>query len=186
MASKFDVENREFFLNKNVEASSLEDIILGINMINRRDDKEESEKVGFKRKPIKLIIDSFGGSCYDGMALVNIIRTSKTPVHTYCYGKAISMGLTIFASGHKRFAHRDATLMQHQLSGGVGGKMTDMIESTEQQVRLQDMLDNVLIENSKIKRAKLLEYRERKFDWFFSGKEGFELGVVDELIDEVL
>lgn len=180
--TKNDVENRTFLLNKNVSEESLEKIILGIIEINRQDDKDDKQRKNFKRKPIKLIIDSYGGSCYSGMALVNIIRTSKTPVHTYCYGKAMSMGLTIFTSGHKRFAHRDATLMQHQLSAGTQGKMTDMIEDAEQWIRLQDMLDKVLLETSKIKKSKLLDLREKKKDWYFTGEEAKELGVVDELL----
>lgn len=180
--TKNDIENRVFFINKNIDAESIESAILGITEININDDKQEKEKVNFNRKPIKLIIDSYGGDCYSGMALVNIIKTSKTPVHTYCYGKAMSMGLAIFASGHKRFAHRDAWLMQHQLYGGAMGKLVDLEESVEQKVKLQDMLDKILIDSSNIKRSKLLEFREKKFDWFFTGEEGRELGVVDELL----
>lgn len=176
MTTKNDVENRVFLLNRNVTEDSLEGIILGILEINRQDENK------INKTPIKLIIDSNGGSCYSGMALVNVIRTSKTPVHTYCYSKAFSMALTIFACGHKRFAHKDAFLMQHQQSVGTQGTMTDIIQDTEQMKRLQDIMDNVLIENSNIRRSTLLEYREKKIDWFFTGEEGYKLGVVDELL----
>lgn len=173
---------REFFLNANVKAESLKDIILGIIEVNNYDDEQSANKVKYVRKPIKLIVDSFGGECYSGMALVNIIDTSTTSVYTYCYGKAMSMGLTIFVAGHKRFAHPLATFMQHQLWGGVENKLTEMVESIEQAIILQEMLDDFLVSKTKIKKSKLLTLRDRKKDWYFSGQEGIELGVVDELI----
>lgn len=182
--SKNDVVNRTFFLNDYVEAKTLESIILGIIEINRQDDVNSTNKAVFERKPIKVIIDSFGGDCYSGMALVNVILTSKTPVHTYCYGKAMSMGLEIFAVGHKRFAHKHATLMQHQLAGGSIGKLNDMIESVSQKIKLQEMLDSILVEHSNIPMEKLDSLRATKTDWFFTGEEAVELGVVDELIKD--
>lgn len=181
--TKKDVINRKFLLNSNVEPSTVEDIILGIVEINRQDDENSSNKINYERRPIKIIVDSFGGDVYSGMALVNIISTSKTPVHTYCYGKAMSMGLAIFIVGHKRFAHKYATLMQHQLSGGTFGKLNDMIESVSQKIKLQEMLDNLIIENSNIPEEKLINLRTTKTDWFFTGEEAIELGVADELIE---
>lgn len=176
------VPKREFFLNTNVKADTLKDIILGINEVNKYDDEQSINKIKYVRKPIKLIIDSFGGECYSGMALVNIIDTSTTSVHTYCYGKAMSMGLILFVAGHKRFAHPLATFMQHQLWSGTEDKLTEMIESVEQFIRLQDMLDGFLISKTNIKKSKLLKFRDKKKDWYFSGTEAIEFGVADELI----
>lgn len=173
---------REFFLNSNVTADSIKDIILGIYEINKFDDEQSENKIKYERKPIKLVIDSFGGDCYSGMALVNSMDTSDTPVHTYCYGKAMSMGLTIFSAGHKRFAHELATFMQHQLTSGTRDKLTEMIQSVEEWIRLQEMLDDLLVERTNIEKRRLVELREMKKDWYFTGKEAIRLGVADELI----
>jgi len=174
--------DREFLLNKEISAESIKDVIIGIRKFNDYDDKQSKITVGYIRQPIKIIIDSFGGSCYSGMALVGMIETSETPIHTYCYGKAMSMGLTIFSAGHKRFAHKLATFMQHQLTSGHHGKLMDEIQHVEESVRLQEMLDNFLVDKTDIKKRKLLELRDRKIDWFFTGEEALELGLVDELI----
>lgn len=181
-SKKNDIDNREFLINTEIEAKNIEEVILGILAINRQDDLDIKNKMNFERQPIKVIVDSYGGYCYDGMTLVNVIATSKTPVHTYCYGKAMSMGLTIYSVGHKRFAHKRATFMQHQLSGVSIGKLTDMVQSAKEDVKLQDMLDDVLLENSDIKKSKILDLRERKVDWYFTGEEALEFGLVDELI----
>lgn len=174
---------RDFMLNKDVTASSLETIILGIHEANKYDDEKSAEKVNFVRKPIKIIIDSYGGECYSGMALVNTIDTSKTPVHTYCYGKAMSMGLTLFAAGHKRFAHRLATFMQHQLTGGGRAKLVDLADSLDEKMKLQEMLDDFLVERTEIEKETIMKFRETKTDWYFNGQEAFEYGVVDELLE---
>lgn len=179
---KNDLANRQFFLNTNVSADKLEDIILGILEINRQDDLNSQNKVNFERQPIKLIIDSYGGNVYCGLALVSVIENSKTPVHTYCYGKAMSMGLTLFAVGHKRFVSKYATIMQHQLSAGTIGKLQDMLEDASEYVRLQEVLDDILVEKTNIDIATLLQFRKTKTDWYFDGKTAVELGVADELI----
>lgn len=183
--TKASITNRSFFLNENVTAESIEDIILGIHEINRLDDEQSENKIKYERKPIKLVINTYGGECYNGMALVNTIETSTTEVHTIVYGICASMGLTLFLLGHRKFAHKRATFMQHQLSGGTWGTLKGMEEDVEQKVVLQNMLDDIVVENSNIKRSKLLELRDRKKDWYFTGEEALELGVVDELITRI-
>lgn len=177
-------QKREFFLNQNVTADSVRDIILGIQEINKLDDENSKNAINYERKPIHITVDSFGGEIYSGMALVNLIETSKTPVYTYCYGKAMSMGLVIFIVGHKRFAHPLCTFMQHQLSGGTINKLMEMIESVEESKRLNEMLEDLLVSKSVIKKLKLEQLRETKTDWFFTGREALKLGVADELITQ--
>ena len=175
--------SRNYLLNKNVDAESLQDIIKGIIDVNDYDDKESENKVAYVREPIKLVVDSFGGECYSGMALVNLIESSKTPIHTYCYGKAMSMGLATFAVGHKRFAHKNATFMQHQVAGGAFGKLLDIREGAEEYGRVQEILDTILLDNSNISKDKLKKYRKQKLDWYFNGTEAFEMGLVEELLE---
>lgn len=174
---------RRILFNKEVTEENLKEVIEAIIAVNEFDDNASENKVKYDREPIELVVDSFGGDCYSGMALVNLIETSKTPVHTYCYGKAMSMGLAIFAVGHKRFAHKKAYFMQHQLSGGAYGKLLDVQERVEHQGKLQKLLDSVLIDNTKITKKQLMKYRKQKLDWFFTGKEAFKLGLVDELLE---
>lgn len=180
--TKTSIQHRTFFLNENVTADSVEKIILGIVEINRIDDEKSKSVVDYERKPIKLIIDTNGGEIYRGMALVNVIDTSTTSVFSYTYGISASLGVILSMISHKRFAHKRATFMLHQLSAGAWGDLRTLEENIEQKVKLQDMLDSIIIENSNITKGRLLEMREKKEDWFFTGEEALKLGVVDELI----
>lgn len=180
--SKYSVENRTFFLNEDVTAESVERIILGIHEINRQDDEDEKTKIDFTREPIKLILDTNGGEFYRGMGLVNTIESSATDVHSYVYGLAASMGVILSSVCQKRFAHKRAHYMIHSVSAGTFGSLTHMEENVEQYKKIQSMLDDIIIENSNIKKEKLKDVVERKQDWFITGEEALELGLVDELI----
>lgn len=86
-----------------------------------KDDKGEAKEKEYKREPIKIYINSYGGNLYDMWSLIDIILNSKTPIYTYCKGYAMSAGFKIFLAGHKRFVSKHATLLYHQLSGWTGG-----------------------------------------------------------------
>ena len=71
---------RNILLSDNIAADTVKGIIETIMHINHDDDLKEADYKDWERKPIKLYINSFGGSCYDGLALIDIIKQSKTPV----------------------------------------------------------------------------------------------------------
>ena len=181
-----DIEERTFYLNTGVDSEAITESIIGILKINSYDDKQEEKLKDYERKPIKVIVDSFGGIVYDGMGLVNAITSSKTPVHTYCYSKGMSMGLLIFISGHKRFIHEHATLMFHQLSGMSYGTNQDILEEAKAKNNLNNMLMKIVKKRTKITEEQIKKKNERKQDWFFRGKKAIKLGAADKLIKDVI
>jgi ATP-dependent Clp protease protease subunit len=178
-----DNKNREFLLNKNVSAETVENIAKGIFEINRYDDKQELENKDYIRRPIKVIVDSFGGSIYCGMLLVNAIENSDTPVHTYCYGKAMSMGFIIFMVGHKRFASPNATLMYHDAGVALGGTMEDIQQSVDQINKVVKRMDGMVTAYTNIPQTKLDKVKKLKQNWYIFGDDAVELGIVDELLE---
>lgn len=173
---------RDFHLVGTVVESSVQEIIKGIIEINRYDLEQARTVVGYKGKPITIVVDTFGGSAYDGLGLSNLIQSSKTPVHTYCYSKAMSVGLVIFASGHKRFAHAHARFMYHQVSTTLKGYIKDIVNDLQESFHLQKEYDFALLSRSKLPEDKMKNSFEYKDDWFFSGEEGFKYQLVDELL----
>ena len=152
--------------------------------INAFDDEQEAKLKNYKRPPIKVVVDSYGGSVYDGMGMITSLLTSKTPIHTYCYSKACSMGFMITICGHKRFAHKYSTLMAHQLSSGVGGTNADIQEDAARVDELNNMLMKIIVDRTKITKKQLKDLNKLKQDWFMFGKEALEMGVIDELIKD--
>lgn len=182
--NKIDIDNRVLILNEDVTADNINEICIAITKINNHDNNQDDKYKNYERKPIKLIVDSYGGSVYDGFGLINMITSSKTPIHTYCYSKAMSMGFMIFISGHKRFAHEYSTLMMHQPSGFGWGKLKDRIEDINETKRLYKKITKIILNRTNITEKQLNKIYKRKKDWFISGKKAVKLNVADEYIQD--
>ncbi|PGO60551.1 ClpP family protease, partial [Priestia megaterium] len=175
-------KKRTFILNEEVTAQSVKDIIMGIREANEFDKQKLEKDPKYKPEPIKVIVNSYGGSVYDGFALVAVIDSSETPVHTYLYGKAMSMGLLIFASGHKRYAHSLATLMYHEIKAGQYEKITGLRLGVAQYEALQDAYDRYLLSVSNTPQYKMQEAKDYQREWYMFAPEAVKYGLVDEII----
>ncbi|UUV47019.1 ATP-dependent ClpP protease [Bacillus phage vB_BanS-Thrax5] len=176
------VLKRDFILNENVTEASVKDIITGILAVNKHDAKKSKEDPNYTPEPITLVVGTYGGSVYDGLGIVSAIDSSETPVHTYCYSKAMSMGFIIFASGHKRFAHPLATFMYHQIILGTHNDLTGLEYSVEQSHVLQDTIDNYILATTNVPFHKMKEYKSIRKDWYIPATEAFNYNLVDELL----
>src|SRR4051812_3391995 len=78
--------------------------------------------------PIRLYVNSPGGSVYAGMAIYDAMQYVKPDVETYCVGMAMSMGALILAGGAagKRYLLPNSKVMIHQGSGGFRGTPADI------------------------------------------------------------
>lgn len=175
------LKERKIILNNIIDNSLYEIVCMTIRMINLEDDKN-SIPVN-ERKPIEIYVNSYGGSTYDGYAAVNSILTSKTPVHTYCDGYAMSMGLAIFSAGHKRFAYPYTNFMYHEVSTEAVGKNVEIERVTKENKRIQKMYDSLITSHSSIEQKKLDKIKRDSFDWFFDAKEALAMGLVTGLIE---
>ena len=174
-----NTDERLFYLSDNINNISLGNICFNLLYILQQDDKNEETQKNFTRKPIKIYINSFGGAVYDMWALIDIIINSKTPIHTYCTGYAMSAGFIIFLAGHKRFVTKHATLMYHQLSMWDNGKIADMIEIMEERENNQRDIEEFIIKQTNITQKKLNEIRTQKKDWYIKSSEVHKLGIAE-------
>jgi ATP-dependent Clp protease protease subunit len=181
----FDREDqfRSIILSNDIDNESVEEMIQFILDVNEYDDEQDSVSKDFERKPIKLIINSFGGVIYDGFALIGVIKTSKTPIHTYCYGYAMSMGLPIFACGWKRIASKYATFMYHEALNSYPqfDKLSIIKDDLDESNRVMKQYDEILLLNSTISQKQLDDVKKSRRDWYFTAEEALKYGMVDEI-----
>lgn len=177
-----DTMNRLLFLTGYVEEGNCHSLTKEIININKHDDKMEQEKVKYERKPIELYVDSFGGDAYSGWGLYTAIRMSKTPIHTICISKAMSMGFLLLLCGHKRFASKDAHIMYHDVASCTWGKREEIKESLAEMEILMEMYDGVVLERTNLLKDKLDDVKLKKQNWFMRGEEAKKHGIVDEII----
>jgi ATP-dependent Clp protease protease subunit len=171
---------RDLLLSDRISQGTVKDIIKDIFEINFDDDEKEEIYKDWERKPIQLFINSYGGSVYDGLALIDVIKRSKTPVHTVCIGSCMSMALWVWLSGAKRFVGESATLMFHDVSLFAYDKTEGIKQELNEMIRLQEMLASEIVEKSMIKEETLRDYISRKAEWYIPATEAITLKLADK------
>lgn len=182
------LENRKILLNGGIDERIIEKAVMQIELFNMEDDAREESEKGFDRlmHPIWIFLHTPGGYCNEGLALVSAIEQSHTPVYTIAVGRADSMGFLILACSHYRAAYRHAELMYHQISHGAIGDHTDVVRSVEYSGSVQQKLEDLILERTKITKRKLQEVNSKRIDWYMTPEEALELGVIDQVIERGL
>ena len=121
---------RNLFFSEQVTQETILTLSKEILEINENDSLLEKlyaiHDLNYKAKPIKILIDSYGGSVYQCRGLLSIMDCSITPIHTIVTGCAMSCGFMILINGHKRFAYEQSTALYHQVSSGACGTLKDL------------------------------------------------------------
>lgn len=170
-----DLKRRKLFVTGDVEDSAHE-IIHHILQYNK-EDKDIPVK---DRQPILLYICSVGGSVQDGLAMIDVIKSSKTPVYTINYGYWYSMGFIVGLVGHKRFGTESSTFLCHDgfnMICNSGAKANDVMEFNR---RVDDLIKNIVISSTKITEEDY-DNNLRK-EWYLFADEAKEKGVIDYII----
>ena len=137
-----------------------------------------------QRKPIKIYIDSCGGSLTDTFTIIDAIKLSKTPIWTINLGCAYSGGFFTFISGHKRIAYPHSSFLFHEGSTGTSGTSSQFENYTAFYKRQLNQIKEIVLENTNMTEA---EYQEiKKDDIWYDVKDGVEKGFVDEVAKELI
>lgn len=131
---------------------------------------------------IHVYINSPGGVVTSGLAVYDTMQYIRSDVSTICIGQASSMGALLLAAGTKgkRFALPNARIMLHQPAGGFQGQATDIDIQAREILRIKDTLDQVLAHHTgqDVETIK----RDTDRDFFMSGEEAKDYGIIDEVI----
>jgi ATP-dependent Clp protease, protease subunit len=173
--SKLDPLSRIITLG-DIECETINEIIQDIYEINEEDAKKQTVE------PIKLIINSFGGEVFSGLALIDVIDTSQTPIHTICHGTAMSMALIVYAAGHVRYASKYSTFMYHEAAYEIEGKVAFHKQELKETERIDKICDAYLISKTKLTDKVLKPHRDRQAEWYFDVKVAQRYGLVDEIL----
>ena len=131
---------------------------------------------------ISLYLNCPGGLVTSGMAIYDTIQYLKPDVQTICIGQATSMGAVLLAAGAagKRQALPHARIMIHQMMGGFSGQAEDIDIQAKENIRMTDILNEVLAHHTGRKIKQIAEDTQR--DFYFSSQEAKEYGIIDEVM----
>jgi len=173
-----ELKQRKLFLNSDIEQLTICEIVKHIMQFNREDAEIPPEL----RRPILLYVTSNGGEVDSGFELIDVIRSSKTPVFTINLGYQYSMGFLIGLAGHKRFATRNAKFLMHDGSNFIynsGAKAQDQMEF---QRKVEERVKQYILSRSKLTEK---EYDSKlRVEWYLFADEAKEKGFVDCIIGE--
>lgn len=174
-----NLENRVLWLDSDVDDTWLEFIR---NILNwNAEDKGKSIE---ERKPIRLMLFSYGGDLDMNNAFIDVIRSSKTPIWAVNIGQACSAACFISIACHKRFSLPNATYLIHQGGGdGFKGTYEQVVAAVLEYQRKIGELQEYLQKSTKIPEDVLEE--RISTEWFISAKEALEYGICDEIITDL-
>ncbi|MBI4600987.1 MAG: ATP-dependent Clp protease proteolytic subunit [Planctomycetes bacterium] len=133
-------------------------------------------------KPIKLFINTPGGSADDGFAIYDLMRFVKAPILSVCVGLNASAGTIILLGSprERRLALPNARIMIHQPSGGGRGRVTD-IEITADEILKLRLRANELIARETGQPLDRVE-KDTDRDYWMSAEEAKAYGLVSRVI----
>ena len=136
-------------------------------------------------KDIHLYINSPGGIVSSGLAIYDTMQYVKPHIATYCIGQAASMGALLLSAGSKgkRFALPHSRIMLHQPMGGFHGQATDVEIHAREILHMKETLNGILSKHTGQPLEKIHIDTDR--DFFMSGDEAKEYGIVDEVISSI-
>jgi ATP-dependent Clp protease protease subunit len=133
-------------------------------------------------RDVHLYINSPGGSVTAGLAIYDTMQYVRADVSTFCVGQAASMGAVLLAAGAagKRSALPNSRIMIHQPWGGAQGQASDIDIQAREILKMRDQLCSVLAQHTGKTLEQIAQDTER--DYYMSGKEAQEYGVVDQVV----
>lgn len=126
---------------------------------------------------LKLRINSYGGSLFAGLAVVDTIRNLKSEVHTYVDGAAASAATIISVVGKKRYIGKNSMMLIHQLTTGNYGKYSELEDDMENNRRLMKCIKDIYKQYTKVPMKQIDEIL--KHDLWFDSAKCQELGLID-------
>ena len=153
-------------------------------LIRNWNDEDEKNNIPVEeRVPIKLYIDSPGGSLTDAFSVCDSVMMSKTPVWGICTGIAYSAGFLILISCHKRIGYPLSSYLFHEGQTKSGGTASQFENYTAFYKKQLNQLKGIVIKRTNISEE---EYETiKKDDVWYDANEALEKGIIDEIAEEL-
>ncbi len=138
------------------------------------------------RKPIHLVISTYGGSVDEMFSLYDAIKFLPCPVHTVGLGKVMSAGVLLLASGEKgkRTIGRSTRVMMHPIAGVAHGNVFEIINESNEQRRVHELMISSLEAETRMKRADIQKVMKAGHDYYFTADEAVKFGIADSIIGQ--
>jgi len=166
-------EERIIFLGTPINDAVANEVVAALLYLNSEDPD----------KDINLYINSPGGQITSGLAIFDTMRMITAPVSTIAVGMAASMATILLTSGAKgkRYALPHSTIHLHQPLGGVQGQAADIEIEAREILRMRDLLNSILREQTKMSDEMIAKYTDRNM--YLTAAQAVEVGLIDGVLE---
>lgn len=140
---------------------------------------EESKRV----KTVRVIINTDGGSYYDGLAIASRIMSSRLKVVCEVYGRAFSAGSMIAVAGSKTYMSRHAKIMVHELITGVYGNTTQVVKLALQLLQEQQEYCEFMASKTPVEAPQWDAWLRE--ETYFTATQALDYGIIDGILEEM-
>ncbi len=135
------------------------------------------------KEPIKVIVNSGGGTVSSGLVILDSMKGAKSEIHVVCTGMAASMAAFLVACGGEkghRYITPNAEMMIHQPLGGVSGQASDVQLAAEHIIRIKKRITFLLAEATGKTEKQISRDIDR--DLWLDAHEAVAYGLVDRIV----
>ena len=147
-----------------------------------KEDNESNVPIN-ERKPIRLMIYTYGGGLELALSFANLCLISKTPIYTYNIGLALSAGFLILLAGHKRFALPNSQVLIHEGSSMIAGTAQQAELHMANYKKQLDRVKEFVLSRTNITAT---TYNKKvKTEWFIWAEDLVKMGIINEIIENI-
>lgn len=135
--------------------------------------------------PITMLINSVGGECGEGFAVIDLMDTSRIPISTVGTGSIMSMGLLLVSAGTHglRSLTKNTEIMAHQFSGYFSGKQHELIATQTAYTLLEAKFVKHFERHSTMSEKQIRDVLFSPSDRYLTPQECKSFGLVDRIVD---
>ncbi len=170
-----NLKSRKIIINKQIGKEIVETVMIPLLEM-------DNDGTG---EPIEIILNTVGGSLFDGATLCNIIDNLKTPTTITVMTYAYSMGSIILMSGFnnpnvKKRCYKFSTALLHAGTDYLEGNSSSVKDQFNFYRKFEDLIKDYTLSHSNITPE---EYdKMERYEWYMTSDIMLEKGLVDEII----
>lgn len=135
---------------------------------------------------LPVTINSYGGSVYACLGMIDAMKQCTLPIATIVESKAMSCGAYLFTNGAEghRYIAPNATVMIHPVSLGSYGKINEIKTNAKEGDRLNEKMFQQMAENCGHKDdyfKKILEKEHINADWYLDPRDCLKHNIANKI-----
>lgn len=162
----------------------IEDDFIEIYQDILRWNKEDIYKNTKDMKPIKIYINSDGGSVSAVFTIIDLLLMSKTPIITIGLGKCYSSGGLLLMAGHKRLLLPNCTVLIHDGQSGSYGAIGKMLDNLEFTKELESKIKKYILSRTSITEEEYDKNYRRDW-WIFADDAVNKYSIADKIVEDI-